>query len=280
MTPADPTPAPLSPRALIVTVFGLYVRELGGWISVGRLIELMGHVGIGAPTVRSSVSRLKKRGILVSERRDGVAGYALSAYGDSVLAEGDRRIFVREEPQESDWVLAVFSVPEAERDKRHALRSRLSRLGFATITSGTWIAPAHVAQEARLVLARDGLEHFVELFHADHLGFGDVTSLAAEWWDLAGIDARYRGFVAAFDPLLARWQSRPQPGEYSEEAFADYVRVLTTWRELPYLDPGLPPALLPADWTGATAADLFAELKQTLEVPAHDYVAAARPGSE
>ncbi len=279
MTSADPTPAPLSPRALIVTVFGLYVRELGGWISVGRLIELMGHVGIGAPTVRSSVSRLKKRGVLVSERRDGVAGYALSAYGDSVLAEGDRRIFVREEPQESDWVLAVFSVPEAERDKRHALRSRLSRLGFATITSGTWIAPAHVADEARLVLARDGLEHYVELFHADHLGFGDVTSLAAEWWDLAGIDARYRGFVATFEPLLARWRSRSQPGEYAEEAFADYVRVLTTWRELPYLDPGLPPALLPAGWTGATAAHLFAELKETLEAPAHDYVAAATAGA-
>jgi len=274
VTSAAPTPAPQSPRALIVTVFGLYVRELGGWISVGRLIELMGHVGIGAPTVRSSVSRLKKRGVLVSERRDGVAGYALSAYGDSVLAEGDRRIFVREEPQESDWVIAVFSVPESERDQRHALRSRLARLGFATITSGTWIAPAHVAHEARLVLARDDLEHYVELFHADHLGFGDVTSLAAEWWDLAGIDARYRQFVATFEPLLVRWQSRPRPGEFAEEAFADYVRVLTTWRELPYLDPGLPPGLLPAGWTGATAAQLFAELKETLEAPAHDYVKA------
>ena len=97
MTTASP-PAPQSPRALIVTLFGLYVRELGGWISVSRLIDLMGHVGIEPPPVRSSVSRLKKRGVLASERRGGVAGYALSEYGESVLAEGDRRIFVREEP--------------------------------------------------------------------------------------------------------------------------------------------------------------------------------------
>jgi len=147
--------------------------------------------------------------VLVGDNRDGVAGYALSAYGESVLAEGDRRIFKREEPQESDWVLAVFSVPESEREKRHALRSRLTWLGFATISSGTWIAPAHVADDARLMLARDGLEQYVELFHADHLGFGDVRELAGEWWDLPGIDARYRGFIS------------------------DYVRVLTTWRELP-----------------------------------------------
>lgn len=274
MTTASP-PAPQSPRALIVTVFGLYVRELGGWISVSRLIDLMGHVGIEPPTVRSSVSRLKKRGVLESERRGGVAGYALSEYGERLLAEGDRRIFVREEPQESDWVLAVFSVPESRRHERHALRSRLSRIGFATIASGTWIAPAHVADEARLVLAREGLEHYVELFHADHLGFGDLRSLAGEWWDLAGIDARYRDFVTAYEPLLGRWRASPPSSGRTEQAFADYVRVLTTWRQLPYLDPGLPPALLPDDWSGARAAELFADLKQVLEQPAHDYVSAA-----
>ena len=33
-------PPPLSPRALIFTVFGLYLRGLGGWIGVSRLIAL------------------------------------------------------------------------------------------------------------------------------------------------------------------------------------------------------------------------------------------------
>jgi phenylacetic acid degradation operon negative regulatory protein len=274
VSPADSPRAPQPPRALIFTVFGLYVRELGGWIGVSRLISLMGHVGIDPQAVRSSVSRLKKRGVLVSERRDGVAGYALSPYGESVLVEGDRRIFTRNEPQESDWVLAVFSVPESEREKRHALRSRLTWLGFATISSGTWIAPAHAAGDARLVLARDGLDHYVELFHADHLGFGDVRSLVGEWWDLDDIGARYREFVADHGPLLSVWRKRPRPEEHAEEAFSDYVRVLTTWRQLPYLDPGLPATLLPADWPGAAAARLFEELKAVLEVPAHDHVTA------
>jgi phenylacetic acid degradation operon negative regulatory protein len=270
-------PAPPSPRALIFTVFGLYVRELGGWISVSRLIELMAHVGLEPQAVRSAISRLKKRGILLSERREGVAGYVLSEYAENVLAEGDRRIFRRKEPQDADWVLAVFSVPEAERDKRHALRSRLSWLGFATISSGTWIAPAHVADDARLVLARDDLDRFVELFHADHLGFGDVADLVGTWWDLAGIDARYRAFIAECRPLVATWESRPHPLEHPAEAFADYVRVLTRWRQLPYLDPGLPPTLLPAEWSGAAAASLFAALQAELEGPAHHHVTGEPP---
>jgi phenylacetic acid degradation operon negative regulatory protein len=266
----DRTAAALpSPRAFIFTVFGLYVRELGGWISVSQLISLMSLVGLDAQAVRSAVSRLKRSGFLVSERREGAAGYALSEYGERVLAEGDLRIFSRETAPGADWVLAVFSVPESERDKRHALRSRLSWLGFATLASGTWIAPSHVADDARLVLAEEDLDQYVELFHADHLGPRDVRALVREWWDLVGIDARYREFIATNEPLLKKWStSTPDPGE----AFADYVRVLTTWRQLPYLDPGLPPALLPEDWPAARAGRLFTQLQDLLATTAHDHV--------
>jgi phenylacetic acid degradation operon negative regulatory protein len=274
VTVNDQTGEALSPRALIVTVFGLYVREAGGWISVSRLIALMGRVRIDAQAVRSSVSRLKKRGVLLSERRGNVAGYALSPYAEDVLAEGDRRIFRRQEPAASDWVLAVFSVPESERDKRHALRSRLTSLGFGTVSSGVWIAAGHAADDVLEALARDGLERYVDLFHADHLGYGGLADRVAQWWDLESIDARYRQFLTAYRPLVDRWAARRRPSEHSAEAFADYVQALTSWRQLPYLDPGLPADLLPADWSGRAAADLFAELKSTLEGPAHEYVAA------
>ena len=51
------------------------------------------------------------------------------------------------------------------------------------------------------------------------------------------------------------------------------MRALTAWRQLPYLDPGLPVGLLPPTWSGSAAARLFADLKSTLESPAHDFVA-------
>jgi phenylacetic acid degradation operon negative regulatory protein len=56
------------------------------------------------------------------------------------------------------------------------------------------------------------------------------------------------------------------------EAFAEYVRVLTDWRQLPYLDPGLPGELLPDGWIGIRAADLFFALRSLLEEPARAYV--------
>jgi phenylacetic acid degradation operon negative regulatory protein len=56
------------------------------------------------------------------------------------------------------------------------------------------------------------------------------------------------------------------------------VRLFTDWRRLPYLDPGLPAELLPGDWTGSRAADLFFTLRERLEEPARAYVRAITSG--
>lgn len=275
----------LPPRALIVTVLGLYVREFGGWISVSALIRLLGQVGVDEQSVRSSLSRLKRRGIVEAQRRGGVAGYALSGYARDVLELGDRRIFARPEGRGRDWVVVVFSVPESERQRRHALRARLSWLGFGTVSSGVWIAPGHLAADTERVLHQDGLEAYVDLFHAEYVAFGDPADKVAQWWDLATLEGLYAAFLAEYAPVLARWSGRDAvaPGPAAgAAAFADYVRALTAWRRLPFLDPGLPADLLPSPWSGTAAAETFFALRERLAEPAHTYVtgesAAGRPG--
>jgi phenylacetic acid degradation operon negative regulatory protein len=310
------------PRQLIVTVYGLYSRADGGWMSVASLITLLADLGVDEPAVRSSIARLKRRGILHASRR-GAAGYELSAEGLAILAEGDHRIFRRERASLADgWLLAVFSVPEAERHKRHVLRSQLARLGFGTAAPGVWIAPAHLHDATAGMLRRLGLDSYADLFRVHHTAFDDLAVKVRQWWDLGQLERLYQRFLAANGPVLRRWQSGPAEGGSAGrlrahlasagvppavgeggfagdvtgtggqgggggaapapggeggcaghvppvgEAFGDYVRVLTDWRQLPYSDPGLPAELLPADWIGMRAADLFFTLRALLEEPA------------
>ena len=64
---------------------------------------------------------------------------ALSDHARRVLHEGDRRIFERPRASLGDgWVVVVFSVPESERRQRHTLRSRLTWLGYGTVSAGVW----------------------------------------------------------------------------------------------------------------------------------------------
>ena len=258
-------------RHLIITVYGLYARHDGGWLSVATLIRLLADLGIDEPAVRSAISRLKRRGILQSRRYGGSAGYQLSAGALAILREGDARIFRRRRATPADgWVLAVFSVPESERHRRHVLRSELTRLGFGMVAPGVWIVPAHPQDTTAETLRRLELDAYADLFRADHLAFGDPAAKIRRWWDLDELERQYESFIRAHRHLeQLRAVSR------AREAFADYVRVLTDWRRLPYLDPGLPAELLPEGWVGIRAADLFFALRALLEEPAQAYVKSA-----
>ena len=270
---ADATARSARPRHLIITVYGLYARHDGGWLSVATLIRLLADLGIDEPAVRSAISRLKRRGILQSRRNGGSAGYQLSAGAQGILREGDARIFRRRRATPADgWVLAVFSVPESERHRRHVLRSELTRLGFGMVAPGVWIVPAHPQDSTAETLRRLELDAYADLFRADHLAFGDPAAKIRQWWDLDELERHYESFIRAHEPTLRVFGS-PESGPPGEQdAFAGYVRVLTDWRRLPYLDPGLPAELLPEDWIGIRAAGLFFALQALLEEPARAHV--------
>jgi phenylacetic acid degradation operon negative regulatory protein len=221
---------------------------------------------------------LKRRGIVQSRRNGGSAGYQLSAEALAILREGDARIFRRRRATPADgWVLAVFSVPESERHRRHVLRSELSRLGFGMVAPGVWIVPAHPQDTTAETLRRLGLDGYADLFRAEHLAFGDPAAKIRRWWDLDELERQYEAFVRAYEPARHELALRDDTAG-GPEAFAGYVRLLTDWRRLPYLDPGLPAELLPGGWVGIRAADLFFALRERLEEPARAYVSAVTSG--
>ncbi|MBT2479382.1 PaaX family transcriptional regulator C-terminal domain-containing protein [Streptomyces sp. ISL-94] len=251
-----------TPRSLIVTFYGAYGRAFEGPVPVSALIRLLGAAGVDAPSVRSSVSRLKRRGFLLPDRAaDGSAAYELSQEARQLLDDGDRRIYGGP-PRSDEWLVAVFSVPEQERHKRHLLRSRLARLGFGAVAPGVWIAPAGLAQETGHTLERLHLTPYVELFRGAHLGFAPTAEAVARWWDLTSLAKQHEEFLDLHEPALRALQTGPDPAP--EEAYRGYLLALDSWRRLPYADPGLPRELLPADWPGDRAAAVFTELHARL----------------
>ncbi|WP_335933459.1 PaaX family transcriptional regulator [Streptomyces sp. PTD5-9] len=298
------SPGKVQPRQLIVTVYGLYARDTGGWMSVASLIRLLADLGVEAPTVRSSVSRLKRAGILEARSVAGSAGYRISAETEHILRDGDPRIFAaRRATVDEGWVLVVFSVPESERARRHTLRTQLTRLGFGSVSAGVWIAPGHVHAEAEDMLARHGLRSYADLFRADYLSpagtpagppsgepsggvaddegrgaaaRGDLAAKVRAWWDTVRLQRLYTEFLTAYRPVAGRIGSG---GRMTDgEAFTAYIRVITDWRRLVYLDPGVARELLPAEWSGTEASDLFDELHARLSGPARRHVERLRTG--
>lgn len=259
----------IPPRQLIMTLYGVYARDEHNWLSVSSVVRLLGDLGVDSAGVRSSVSRLKRRGVLKSMRDHGAAGYALSDEVLEVLREGDVRIFNRPRAVEADgFVLVVYSIPESERDKRHQLRAKLTGMGLGTAAPGVWVAPGHLYSDVTRTLERLEMQSYVDLFRSSYEAFGSLPDKVAQWWDLVSIDAAYVDFIDHYADSHARWKAS---ADATRTAFEVYVPMLTEWRRLPYLDPGLPVSLLPSTWNGGRAAELFADMDALLRTPAREH---------
>lgn len=242
---------PGSTTSLLRTVIGLYLRPLGGEISSAALVTLLGDLGIQEGPARTAITRVKQKGLLLAAPG---ARYALNPAAVPMLERGDRRIFeVRAMTTGDDWLLISATVPEAQRDVRHQLRSRLLFLGAGTVAPGLWITPAHLAGEVEALLDETSARPFATLFRTSDPQLSvPLRDAAARWWDLDALRAEHDRFLASVDAL--------------DEAapFAAYVRLLDSWRVLPYVDPGLPAELLPADWPGSRSIAAFTGLSARL----------------
>jgi len=262
---------PGSATSLLRTVVGLYARELGGWLAAADLVALLGTAGVTPGAARSAVSRAKARGLLDAAEVRGRAGYRLAPGASAMLERGDRRIFgYRPQGVDDPWCLVSYSIPEARREARHQLRRHLTGLGCGAVSTGLWICPGHLVDEVEEVLDGLGLRDAATVFLAGPPRVaGSLADAVARWWDLEGLAARHRAFLAAHAaPDETHPGARPDPAD----AFARWVRAVDDWRPLPYVDPGLPVSLLPAGWPGTAGVARFAALRAALAGPAAAHV--------
>jgi len=282
VTPNQAPPAASGPqqsRTVLVSFLGSIVRPMGSWMPIAGTIELMGQFGLDAPSVRTAVFRLKKRGWLTSETRSGSRGYALTPVALKALAAGDEIIWHARQPADlaDGWCIVSFSVPESARSKRDQLRTHLASLGFGNVGAAMWIAPARMRAAADQAIAELGLTSYCAIFVGDYVGGRDLPALLRESWDLVEIDRRYREFAHRF-----AGQARGLGAEGAvdpQRAFLSFLAVIDQWRKLPFRDPGLPREILPADWSAPAAGALFEGLVAALEGHALAHAAAYWPAT-
>ena len=273
--------AALPSRTLLVTLLGAFARRTDDWMPISGIVALLAELGADESSVRTSVSRLKKRRWLEAEKRQGRSGYRLTDVAKDALAAGDRVIWHARQPAnlEDGWCIASFSVPEKDRARRHLLRSRLAALGFGNVGQGVWIAPARMRKDALQLIDALELRDYTNVFTGRHEGGQDLTTMIQSSWDLDDIDARYRAFVAEHTRDL---EGFPQQIDHSavgpRDAFVRYMLAVDDWRMLPLRDPGLPRELLRSDWAGDEAVRLLESIVDGLDAAALSFVRDAVTG--
>ena len=258
-----------SARSLLLTVLGEFALPSGEPSWTSTLLHVADGLGVEEKSTRQALTRLAGDGWIAAERVGRRARWRLTQSGRELLAEGAARIYAFGRDRESwdgCWLVLTVTVPETRRELRHQLRTRLTWAGFGSPAPGVWVSP-HPAREgdAKGVVEQLGLDAAAFSFSGPYAGVGSERTLVEQAWHLGDLAAGYEDFLQEFAGL------RPGPGDPTLLA---QVRLVHEWRKFPMRDPELPRELLPPDWVGVRAANVFADLHTSWNTQAQRHWAA------
>jgi phenylacetic acid degradation operon negative regulatory protein len=247
--------APPRASSLIITVWGDAIAPHGGAVMLAGLIGLLAPFGINERLVRTSVFRLAREGWLAAKPVGRESLYRLTREGSRRFEQAYRRIY--EAPIErwnGTWEIVVTDrLSSAE---RRAFQRELGWEGFAALAPGVLARPAQAPSTlARIATALDltGKIVVVRAFDDASLGGQTLASSVPRSWDLGGVAADYRRFIARFGGVILRFRQSGDDAHDPGQSFIVRTLLIHAYRRVLLRDPQLPAALLPLDWPGAAA---------------------------
>ena len=153
-------------------------------------------------------------------------------------------IYNKERSWDKQFYLVNYDIPVGKNSVRDALRLFLKGLGCALLQSSVWMTPYNPTKALSAFVEKRNLSDCVVV----SVLLDEWTSPAvAEIYGFKEINRRYQEFVESVNDL-----KDVKDGERMILAF-EYFAVLSD-------DPQLPFELLPEDWAGAKAQELFEKL--------------------
>lgn len=266
----------MKPRSLVFDIFGDHLRYRGGRAQLRHLVAMMEPFGIPETTARVALARMRREGWLSSRREGRSTVYALTEQAWSLLDEGRDRIFDRaRDPWDGTWSMVIYSVPESERALREQLRRRLSWFGFGPLSASVWISP-HDRLDAVATTLGGASGARIDTFRSASAGRTADRDVAARAWDLEALDRDYRDLLTTYAARLPAYRDGAVTGA---RALVERLQLIGDYRTFPFRDPDLPPELLPEQWSGRRAHEVFLEAHGLLRAPAEAFVDEITEGS-
>lgn len=260
---------------LVFTLFGDYILPRGGTIWTRDLLYLLELLDVSERAARSVLSRMAQKDWLIARKEGRRSQYSLTARGWTLLEEGGRRIF--EAPfadWDGLWHLVIYSIPENSQHLRNALRQRLIWLGFGRLVPATWVSPHNRTLELENIFNELEIQDYVEVFSGMRRDTSSVEALIQTCWDLPQLEAEYKDFIVHYRPEYDEFKAHSNgcANLSPDECFVRRFWLTHDFQPFPLKDPNLPTALLPSDWIGLKARQLFDNYRRSLETPANRFI--------
>jgi phenylacetic acid degradation operon negative regulatory protein len=190
-----------------------------------------------------------------------------------VMAKAKRKMIKPDKRQESyggvmwgrRWTMIIFDIPERDKKKRDILRYQLQKAGFGMMQGSVWVKPFDVAEEFRKIMRSKNLQWQVKVL-TFNMKREDEKETLHRIWRLEKLNEEFKEFAINTIKDFKRVKALPFQ---DDDQLARALDLLARLKEKEFLlvfhkDPQLPMTLLPRDWHGKRAYNLYRQLDKYL----------------
>lgn len=162
---------PSTPEVIITILKKLVDCPFEILLKMGKI-----HNQLSSGSMHTAIHRLRRRNLVVCERRGRKLLFALTEDGEKFAKEVATKLAMSK-PKKWDgkWRIIIFDVPEKLKGKRELLRGELKAYGFLQIQKSVLAYPHPLPQEFIDFWAETGILRHCIIFETDKIYGGDIT---------------------------------------------------------------------------------------------------------
>jgi DNA-binding transcriptional regulator PaaX len=195
--------------------------------------------------IQNALYTLKSQG-LVGAIRGQRTRYKITAAGKKKL-RSILPVYDEERVWDEKIYLVTYDVPEGQKGDREVLRGYLKKIGCGMLQKSVWLTVYDPSEVLRDFIESRGLSGSVlisSMGKDSSIGQKSIKELMAEVYNLSDLNERYEEYLHQYSGQ----KNFSQPA-----AVFDFLSILRD-------DPQLPFELLPGDWAGDRAYNLFKKI--------------------
>lgn len=198
--------------------------------------------GVNYETIKNALARARKKGYIKSVHHK-------KAWPE-ITQEGKRRLeeLIPHYDSRRSWdgrlYLITYDIPEEKKKLRELLREYLRRIGCGLVQDSVWLTPYNPREVLKNFITEHNLSGNILIsdIGADgSIGDEDLKTLVARIYRLSDLNKKYEEFI----------------NHYESREIIDKLQANFAYLSILREDPQLPFAILPGDWAGDKAYQIY-----------------------
>lgn len=220
---------------------------------------------VGAISQKNGTEKIIKNLLAGNDLKEKNGELILLSKARRKMIKPDNKVFYNGSKGNRRWTMILFDIPERNKKIRDILRYKLKNLGFGMMQGSVWVRPNDVTAEIRRIIRNKNLQWQVKVL-SFNMAPADEREIVHRIWKMEKLNEDYRRFVKK---TIKRFKKIKAFSFHNDKLLLVALDLLSRITEKEYLmlfvkDPQLPSGLLPREWNGKRAYNIYKQLDKYL----------------